>query len=377
MKKKVLVIYARYGSGHKSIAEYVANYIKDNNNKVEVSLVDMTDYGNRLGRLGIKAFDFVCKHRSEKLFDICYEIMDHKITTLGNNAFAKKSYDNKKLRDLISNINPDITISTHFFCSNMITYYNKKNITHSKIFTIITDYRSHEFWTKNHKTENGYIVGNDLVKEELIQRGIESKKIYSFGLPLNIGQINNLDENDEIMQRYNLLGNKKVYLFFGGSSKGSMYYYDYFKVLAKLNLNADVIFISGKNTKLQNKCEKYVKQYKIKNIKVLGYSYDVLNLMKISDLVITKPGGVTVTECMEMKVPMLLIPGLGGQEKYNARFIAKKKYGIKVRYLWTFKRWLKKMENNPNLIIKMRERLNRLDNNKAVEKINDLINKEL
>lgn len=373
MKKRVLVIYARYGSGHRSMAEYVAKYIESHNKNAEVMLFDMTDYGNALGKIGVKLFDWVLTHRHEKIFDAAYEIMDHKIATIGNNATAKKSYDNLELRKVICDFNPDITISTHFFCSNMVTYYNKLGLIKSKIYTIITDYRTHEFWTRNKKLEDGYIVGNEVVKEELINRGVDAKKVFAFGLPLNINDLNNLDKKEDILKRYNIKNDKKVYLFFGGSSSGSMYYYDYFKAISKLDINANIIFICGKHAKLKNTCDKYVKDKNIKNIKVLGYSNDVLNLMKISDLVITKPGGATVTECLEMHVPMLLVPGLGGQEKYNARFITRKKYGLKVRGIWSFKRTLLKLEKNPNIIKKMHDRLNKLDNNKSVEKINSLI----
>lgn len=375
MKKKILVMYARYGSGHKSIAEYVAKYIEEHNDKVEVKILDITDYGNFIGRMSVKLMDWVCKRRPELIFDTAYEILDHKLSSLGHNVFSRKCYDNESLRKIIKNYNPDITISSHFYCSNIIHYYNDIKLINSKLFTIITDYRTHEWWTKNHKKETGFIVGNEMVKEELIRRGVDPKKVYAFGLPLNIAQINKLDPDEFILKRYNLTGNKKIYLFFGGSTAGSMYYYDYFKTIAKMNLNADIIFISGKNEKLKYKCEKYVKNKGIKNITVLGFSTDVFNLMKISDLVISKPGGATVTECLEMKVPMILVPGMGGQEKYNARFMSKKKYGVKARGLWSFRRCLNKIEKNPNIINKMHDKMLELDNNKSVEKINDLINK--
>ena len=375
MRKKILVIYARYGSGHAKIAEYVAKYIEENNKNVEVTLLDMTDYGNRLGKLGVKVMDFVAKHRPEFIFNLCYEIMDHRLSVLGHNRFSKRSFDNKRLRDLISVINPDITISTHFYCSSIITYYNDLNLINSKLYTIITDYRTHECWTKNHQKENGFIVGNEIVKEQLIKRGVDSKKIYPYGLPLNLEQVNNLDEKETIYKRYGISSDKKVYLFFGGSSAGSMYYYDYFKTLAKMNVSANIIFISGKNEKLKNKCQNYVQSKNIKNIKVLGFTNDVFNLLKISDLVISKPGGATITECLEMKTPLILVPGVGGQEKYNARFIARKKYGFKVRGLWRFKRIIKLIELNPNIITKMRHRMLKLNNNESVKKINNLISK--
>ncbi len=375
MKKKILVVYANYGSGHKSIAEYVYKYIKENNKDIEIMLLNLSDYGNRIGRIGSRIFDFVAKNRQAKLFNFCYELMDHKISTLSHNKFTVKSFDNKKLRDVITNFNPSITISSHFYGSGMITYYNKLGLTNSKIMTIITDYSPHECWIRNHKTEDAFIVGNEIVKEELIKRGVAPKKIYPYGLPINISLLNKLDDPDTILKRYNLEKDKKIYLFFGGSSTGNMYYYDYLKVLVKLNIDANVIFICGKNEKLKMKSEALIKKHNIKNVKVFGYSNDVLNLMKISDLVITKPGGATVTECLEMRTPMLLVPGMGGQEKYNARFITKKRFGLKVRSVWSFKRWLKRLETFPFIITKMHLRMQKMDNNKSVEKINKLINK--
>lgn len=375
MKKKILVMYARYGSGHAKIAEYVAKYIEENNNDYEVLLLDMTNYGNSLGNFGVKVMDFVAKYRPEFIFNACYEIMDHRISVLGNNRFSKMSFDNNRLRTIISKFNPDITISTHFYCSSIINYYNELKIINSKILTIITDYRIHACWIKNHKKEDGYIVGNNVVKKELIKRGVNSNKIYSFGLPLNLEQTNNLESKEKIYKRYNISGKKKIYLFFGGSTAGSMYYYDYFKTLAKMNLNADIIFISGKNEKLKTKCKRYVDDNNISNIKVLGFTNDVFNLLKISDLVISKPGGATITECLEMKNPMLLVPGVGGQEKYNARFIVRKKYGFKVRGLYKFKKVLNLLEKNPDMIEKIHERMKKINKNDSIIKINDLISK--
>lgn len=370
--KKILILYADYGSGHKSIAEYVTKYLNDHN-KVETKLLNMTDYGNFVGKVGLKLYNWVLIHRHERVFDIAYEIMDHKLTSILNSHISKQSYDNPSLRKVITDFKPDITISTHFFCSNIISYYNKLNLIKSKIYTIITDYHSHELWIKNAQNENGFIVANELVKEELIKKGVNPKKIFPYGLPLNISALEKLEDNQTIYKRYNLTGKKDIYLFFGGSSSGSMYYYDYFKTICNLNLNIDIIFICGKNQKLKEKSDNFIKNNNFKNVLVLGYSTDVLNLMKISKLVITKPGGATLTECLEMKVPMLLVPGVGGQEKYNARFITKRKYGLKVRGCYVFKRILKKIQAKPFIITNMQEKLQELDNNQAVEKINELI----
>lgn len=375
MKKKILIVYGKYGSGHKSIAEYVYNYLKDNNKNIEIKLLDMTDYVNKIGKIAINFVNLIAKYRPSEFWNICYKLTNNKSSTLSVNAYARQSFNNKRLRKLISDFKPDITISTHYLCSSLIVYYNDLKLINTKLYTIITDYSLHKVWTVNYKKETGYIVGNEIVKNEMVLTGINKEKIYSFGLPLNVVQLNNLNNKNEIIKKYDLDENKKTYLFFGGSSAGSMYYYDYFKKLVKLNINANIIFISGKNKKLQNKCERFIKNKEIQNIKVLGYTNDVLNLMKISDLVITKPGGATVTECIEMHRPMILIPGVGGPEKYNAKYIISKKYGIIVKSLFSFKRTMKKIENKPNIIKKISQRMENMAQNKAVEKINNLIMK--
>ena len=178
MKKKILVMYARYGSGHKTIAEYVAKYIEEHNKNVELMLMDMTEYANGIGKFTVKIMDFVTKYRPEKIFDTCYEIMDHKLPSVGHNKLARKSYDNKNLRKAISEFNPDVTISSHFYCSSIITYYNSLHIIDTKLLTIITDYRTHEWWTRNHKKEDGFIVVGVYDQSENEQESI--KKISNY-----------------------------------------------------------------------------------------------------------------------------------------------------------------------------------------------------
>lgn len=375
--RKILITFCRYGSGHKSIAEYVYNYIKENNPNDQVMLFDMTDYSNRFGRIGIKLFDFVTKHKTGKIFDLCYEVMDHKMMTFSHNKIAQKSYDNSKLRREIGNFNPDIVISSHFYCSDILNYYNKLKLINTKIFTIITDYKSHECWISNHKEENGFIVANDIVKEELIKSGVDGKKIYPFGLPLNIDKINNLACKKDILKKYKISNKKKIILFFGGSSSGNMVYFDYLKYLLKSNIDAYIVFVSGKNEKLKNKCQEFVNANNYKDVLITGYTNDALSLIKISDLVITKPGGATVTECLELKTPMILVPGVGGQEKYNAKFLQKKKYGIKVNTFWGFKRIIKNIKVNDKIIMKLQRNMLEIKNSNAVQKINDLVNMEV
>jgi len=340
-------------------------------------LIDICQYSNFLGKVSVKLFDFNLKHRTEFAFNFFYELVNNKIGLKHQVGFVKKAFANKNIQQKLEEFNPDLVISTHFFAGNIIDYYNRLGVINCKIVTVLTDYALHSFWIKTHRFYDAYIVANEIVKNELIEKGIDKKRIYSYGLPIDQKKYLNLQSKEEIINKYNLNINFKTYLMFGGGGAGAMYYYEYFKVLAKQKYPINIIFVSGKNQKLEAKAKAYVQKEKLENVKVLGFVKNVFSLMQLANYVITKPGAATITECMIMKTPMIIIPGYGGQEKYNGRFVVSKKFGYKVRGTLFFKRLVKKTINNDNLEEKFRSNLEKLESNESTKKIMALCDKML
>ena len=376
MGKRVLIIYAPYGSGHKSIADKINNYLEEHSD-LEVKVFDVAKYSNLLGKLSIRIFDVFTRHSFHKTFSFIYDIADNRLASLSQMKLVKKAFDNEKLRKEIADFNPDLTISTHFFGGNIISYYNKLGITDSLIMTVITDYVSHSYWRKDHQSQDAFIVANDIMKNVMIKKGIDGKKIYPFGLPFDRKNMENLDSKEEVMFKYNIDPAKKTYLFFGGGAMGSMGSLDYLKALIWQDLPINIIFISSRNQKLEEKARRYVMKKKASNVKVLGFTKDVYNLLNVSDVVISKPGGATLTECIDMRVPLILIPGNGGPEKYNARYICKKKYGCKVMSPIGLASAVKKTLKKEKLVIKWRENMQKHDKNESTKKILELALKML
>ncbi len=373
MKKRLLITYASYGSGHKSVAEYVEDYFKEHSNDFDIKVIDVIDYGNIIAKLNVKMFNLNFKFQNNFSSTIGYEISDNKVVTAPYKEVASILFKTKLKEDILE-FNPDILISTHFLGSIIMGMINKKYNVNTKIITILTDYASHSMWLRNHKRENAFIVSNDIVKKELIKFGIPENKIYPFGIPLS-SRFKNIDKNtDKIKYKYNIKNKNLTFLFFGGGSLGATFTYTYLKQILKLNLPINIIFVSGKNVKLQNKCNFYIKENNIKNITVLGFTKDISNLLNIADVVITKPGGLSVTEALEMKTPMILIPGNGGQENHNARFITKNKFGIYARNSYILAKKVEKLVSNPKLIQEMYNKLKNYEENKSVEKLFKLVN---
>ena len=96
--KKILIIYAPFGSGHKSIASYIANYFEEVTNDYEIKVLDVAKYANMLGKASIKGFDFVINHRTNHLFSLIYDTTNNKIATLNQMTICKRAFDNSKIR---------------------------------------------------------------------------------------------------------------------------------------------------------------------------------------------------------------------------------------------------------------------------------------
>ena len=369
---KILITYASYGSGHKSVAEYIEEYFKEHDKNFEIKVMDVMEYGSIIGKLNQKMFHLNFKFQNSISSTIGYEISDNKFVTAPYKEITKLLLKSK-IKDEILEFNPDILISTHYLGSIVMGIVNKKFGTSTKIITILTDYDSHSMWLRNHKNETAFIVSNDFIKDELIKYGIPEFKVYPYGIPLS-SKFKKIDKDkSKIKLKYGINNNNLIFLFFGGGSIGSSFSYKYLKQLLKLNLDINIIFVSGKNEKLKKKCEDYIGENNIKNVTVLGFTKDISNLLSIADAVITKPGGLSVTEALEMKTPMILIPGNGGQEVHNAKFITRNKFGIRTMNPYQFSKRVEKLVKNPKYIQDMYNNLKKYEENKSIEKLFKLV----
>ena len=302
------------------------------------------------------------------MFNVTYAVFNNKITTIPYKQITKAILKNKKIQQDIIDFNPDLLISTHFFGHILLGMLNKKKLTNCKIMSIITDYISHEMWLKDEESLDAIIVSNEIVKQELIDKKISGKKVYPYGIPIkeNFAKVDNIQH---IKEKYKVDNDKKTFLFFAGGSAGSSFSYKYFKRILEEEFDMNLIYVCGKNESLQRKAEKLVKKNDYKNVKVIGFSTEVNKLLAISDVVITKPGGISITECLESKKPMILIPGNGGQEIYNARFVCKNGYGLNSKIPLQLIKNINKLLKKKTLIYSMQKKLDKYNDNKSVEKI--------
>ena len=96
--------------------------------------------------------------------------------------------------------------------------------------------------------------------------------------------------------------------------------------------NLQIVALAGKNEKMKKVFEDLVDEYqKHDSVKVLPYTNRVPELMRIADLVVTKPGGLTTTESLASGVPLILINPIPGQEEENAEFFSNNDVAVWIK----------------------------------------------
>ena len=352
---KILIFYASYGGGHLNAAKSINDYIISNYPNYDVELIDCMKYVNKtIEKLTTAAYREMAKKAPWAWGKIYSDSQKGPLAHLSSRSNKIMAI---KLLRLLREKQPDVIISTHPFGSQMCSYLKRKNKITAKIATIMTDFSPHDQWLVGHEFTDYFFVANDKMKNYLISKGITENKISVTGIPISNRFLKTYNKK-EILDTYNLSEDKFTVLFFGGGEFGlgktkTAEIFESF-VQESLKGKIQIIAIAGKNPKMKASFKEIVSKYSVNttttnttnttditnNVKILEFTNQVPELMSISDLVVTKPGGLTTSESLASHLPMLIINPIPGQEEENAEFLEDK--GIAI--------WLRKNDDSKIII---------------------------
>ena len=354
--KKVIIFYASYGGGHLGAARSIKEYIETNYNNIEIQLIDCMYYVNKLfDKVTTTAYAEMAKKIPQTWGKVYWHAQSGPIAQISTTSNKLLS---KKLNKLLQDFNPELIISTHPFASTMCAYLKKQGKLNSKIATVLTDYAPHEQWLVFNEYVDYYFVSHEEMKKQLQEEGIPKEKIYATGIPLSNKFLLKYDKS-QILQNFGLSPNKKTVLFFGGGEYGlgKTQTLKIFKSFIECHENIQLVAISGKNPKMKESFKNLVNDLgKQDSVKILEYTDKVPQLMSISDLVVTKPGGLTTTESLASGLPIVVINPIPGQEEENAAYLEKNKVAIWIKKGDNVEEILNKLFSNPDKMQEMKIR---------------------
>ena len=350
--RKVIIFYASYGGGHLSAARSIKENIETNYKDVDIKLIDCMEYVNKVvNKVTTKAYSEMAKKAPRTWGKVYWRSQKGPLAHISN---ASNKVMSIKLNRLLKEFEPELVISTHPFSSQMCAYLKKLGKLNAKIATVMTDYAPHDQWLELNQYVDYYFVSHEGMKKQLHEKGIPNEKIFATGIPLSNKFLLKYDKA-KTLENFGLSPDRKTVLFFGGGEfgLGKTQTFKIFKSFVESNNNIQIVAISGKNVKMKENFEHLVAELdKQKYVKILEYTDKVPELMSISDLVVTKPGGLTTTESLASGLPIVVINPIPGQEEENAEYLEKNKVAIWIRKNDNVEEILNDLFSNPT---KMRE----------------------
>ncbi|WP_366290213.1 glycosyltransferase [Paenibacillus sp. AN1007] len=318
-KPRVLLLSEGFGTGHTQAAHALAHGIKKVSPHVHSRVIELGKFLNpTVAPLIFSAYRKTLSVQP-KLVSLLYRTQYNKsLNGLTKLALHRIFYT--QTAQVVSQLKPDIVICTHPFPNAVISRLKRQGL-NIPLYTLITDYDVHGTWIN--PEVNKYLVSTPQVKAMLEIRGIPSSQIQITGIPVHPDF---WEAGDKVKLREEMgLKNMPTALLMGGGW-GLSFEEDHMKALASWADRVQLVFCLGSNQKMIDKM-KEIPCFQHPNIRILGYTREVSKLMDVSDVLITKPGGMTCTEAMAKGLPMLFIPPHPGQEEENCEYFVQAGYG--------------------------------------------------
>lgn len=320
IKKKVLIISMRAGFGHLRAGSALAEYAKTNLNDVAVEHVDILDIDPFFKPLS--RFYEIAAVKAPFVWGMIYKTMNHRITSrliryLGYANLAFKY----KIRNYVKEKNPDVILITNIVCMPVFLSACKNIIDNKKIFVLITDFHGHYYY--KFSRVDYYFVPHLKVKEDLEKIGISPEKIVVSGIPIS-PKFYVEHDMEALKDKYKVNNNYPTALLIASFRISSEELVSVVENILNVEPAFNLLFVSNGNEKFY----KLIKNIENSRLHPVYWTNEMEEYIKVSDVVISKAGGLTVSECIALKKPMIIINPIKGQEEYNAEFVEQNGYGV-------------------------------------------------
>jgi len=309
---KILILTCNTGGGHNSTARSISEKLKENGHECVIA--------DALSFLSPKMSDFICAWHvriyryAPVLFGQGYEFAEkHPVFAEDSPAYNFFCLGVKKLTSYVKEEAFEGIISVHVFSALMITELIKKSGMALKTAFVATDYTCSPGVADSNL--DAYFIPHENLTGEFVACGVPEEKIIASGIPIKNSFYSFVDKAEAKKQLGIAPDKKHILMMCGSMGCGPME--DLTETFDKiLPDNVVLTVVCGTNEKLRKKVDCFARD----NIRVMGYTDDVSLLYDATDLYMTKPGGISITEAAVKHLPLAFIDAVSGCESYNRYF---------------------------------------------------------
>lgn len=331
-KRRVLILSEGFGAGHTQAAFALASSLEQRCSTIETRVVELGSFLHpRLAPWILSAYKKTISSQP-KLYGRLYRAQYQKsLNPLTQLALHRIFY--AQTAAMIRHWAPQAIVCTHPFPSVVVSRLKRAGL-HIPLCTVITDYDVHGTWVS--REVNKYMVSSEDVKHKLIVHGIAASHVEITGIPVH-PSFREAHDRTLIRQQFRLSSMPTVLVMGGGW--GLIGGDSLSEHLLTWRDRIQFIFCLGHNKKAISKLAADPR-YQHPHIHLLGFTQEIGKLMEASDLLVTKPGGMTCSEGLAKSIPMLFYDPIPGQEEENAQYFIRHGFGEQIHSADTISRWL-------------------------------------
>ncbi len=357
--ERALFLYASPNSGHRACADAIRKSLNRLYPGFETAGLDtVSTLYPTLGALIEKTYLEILKY-TPQIWNFLYDNHDiEEITREFRQLFS--FFNTPKVKGMLEDHEPSVIVCTHAVPCGIVAEQKRRGLVKVPLVAVITDFAVHSYWI--YPEVDLYLVSNHESRKTLISRGIPAARIEVTGIPVDPA-FSEKRIVREARQELGLEEKTPVILLMGGA-RGLGPIADMAEQILRVEPEPQLLIVTGMNKDLEGRLKNFAARH---NVHLYQFSQQVPLLMNASDIIVTKPGGLTSSEALIKELPMVIVNPIPGQEERNSNYLTGHRTAFRLRKIKNLKGLLERMLSRPDWLLHMTHSARALAKPKAAE----------
>lgn len=411
----IIILSSSTGGGHNRASNAMKTAILKKDPDAKVDIIDIfVECSKSLNVAVTQGYKFLAKN-APGLYGRMYISSDKEATALNDLMNNVNIQCAKKLLPVIQSYEPDVVISCHPFGVTMMSTIKEKYEYNVPTIAVITDFMPHMAYICHNM--DAYVTASEETAQMLVGKyHVKKEIVHPLGLPIFERFYKDEDfDKEKALSDMGLDPALPTVLIMAGSF-GVTDILKIYETLVDVDTDFQIIVITGNNQKLYDAFEKllsdeenfktldapeFIKELPDDNIfrwvydrteeirdsiestfvrtttnkkptKLLFFVDNVEDYMHCSDLIITKPGGLTTSESIASHLPMAIFKAFPGQEAQNADYLVRNGIAVMLQEGDGLKTQMKELLSDKDQLHEMREACRRCGHIDSADNIYEL-----
>jgi len=328
---RILILYSPFGSGHLSASKALAAALRAEDSKHVVVVEDIFEHVGSTLRSTVSSIYEQLSEKAPLLYEAYYESTDVDEFSFAttSNLLTDALYTPflLGLHKFLERMNPDAIVCTQQFPLAVVSFLKQQDRLHKPLFVVVTDFMVHASWIA--PKVDAYFVAHPQTGYVLERRGVPAEQIHATGIPIKL-EVTETKSQRDVRVAHGLPLERPVISVFGGGIEPKRVRLLVERMLEEAQTPSLLVTVAGRNQDLAAALRplRSGKFMELRKEEMIDYVDD---LIVASDVVVSKAGGLIVSEVLARNTPMIIIDPIPGQEEWNADFVAGSGAGIQLR----------------------------------------------